>query len=214
MWRNSASDSLQGGVFGGVTLQARSNVELFIGPSYEKRNEHTQYVDEVEDEMGVPHYLFGHIVQHTLGVTVRGSWTFSPDLSLQVYAQPFVASGRYDELKQATNTRADDYADRFGEYRADQLERTPDDVYLVDDDGDGAADYAFDVPDFNFRELRSNVVLRWQYRPGSTVFFIWSHGRADSIARGDLDLGRDLRGLADAPGEHVVMLKANYWFGL
>ena len=214
MIRNPGSDSFGAGIFGGVTVQARSNVELFLGPSYDKRNEHTQYVEEVEDMMGRPHYVFGHIVQHTLGLTVRGAWTFTPDLSLQVYAQPFVASGAYDELKQASDTRADTYEGRFSEYRATQLERTPDDTYLVDDNNDGVADYELGVPDFNFRELRSNVVLRWQYRPGSTVFFIWSHGRADSIVEGDLDLSRDLRGLAEAPGEHVVMVKANYWFGL
>jgi hypothetical protein len=214
LWRNPGTDSLSGSVFGGLSIQARSNVEVFVGPSYEKRNEHVQYIDEVEDMAGAPHYIFGHIVQHTLGLTLRGSWTFTPDLSLQVYAQPFIASGRYDELKQASDVMADDYEDRFAEYDGTQVVRTPDDVYEIDDDRDGVADYAIDVPDFNFRELRSNVVLRWQYRPGSTVFFIWSHGRADSIVQGDLDLSRDLRGLAKAPGEHVVMLKANYWFGL
>lgn len=213
-FRNPGTDSNGVGVFGGITVQARSNIELFLGPSFDKRNEHQQYVTEVADDDGAPHYIFGHIVQHTLGLTIRGAWTFTPDLSLQVYAQPFIASGAYDELKQTTDTRAARWEDRFAPYRPTQIERTPDDVYLVDENVDGVVDYGFDAPDFNFRELRSNVVLRWQYRPGSTVFFIWSHGRSDAIVDGDLMLGRDLRGLARAPGEHVVMLKANYWFGL
>ena len=213
LWRNPSSDSFSGGVFGGVSIQARSNVELFLGPSYSKRSDHQQYVTEVADDAGMPHYVFAHIVQHTLGLTIRAAWTFTPDLSLQVYAQPFVASGAYDELKQAADTRAARWEDRFSVFRPTRIDRM-DDAYVVDEDGDGATDFSFGVPDFNFRELRSNVVLRWQYRPGSTVYFIWSHGRADAVADGDLQLGRDLRGLSSAPGEHVVMVKANYWFGL
>ena len=64
------------------------------------------------------------------------------------------------------------------------------------------------------RELRSNVVLRWEYRPGSTLFAIWSHGRGDGDSDGTYRIGHDLHALARAAGEHVVMLKATYWFGV
>jgi len=87
-----------------------------------------------------------------------------------------------------------------------------DDVYQVTRNGE---QYSFDRPDFNFRQLRSTVVVRWEYRPGSTVFAIWSHGRTDEDLRdGRLRLGRDLGDLGNAPGENVVMVKANYWIGL
>ena len=211
--RTPSDDSFRGSTFAGVNIQARSNLELFLGPSYGVASNGTQYVDELADEAGRPHYVFARIRQKTLALTIRGAWTFTPDLSLQVYAQPFLAAGAYEDLKQASSTRADRYEDRFDEYGPRRLRRDGD-VYLVDDDLDGATDYAFDVPDFDFRELRSTVVLRWQYRPGSAVFLIWSHGRSDDGLDGHLRLGRDLRSLADAPGEHAVMLKANYWLGL
>jgi hypothetical protein len=213
-WRQPGTDSHAYGTTIGVTMQARSNLELFVGPNYDRQVKDGQFVEEAVDLNGASHHVFARIFQHTVGLTLRGAWTFTPDLSLQVYAQPFVATGAYRELKQTADTHAVRWDDRFAPYQPGQVERGADDVYVVDDDGDGGADYVFSVPDFSFRELRSNVVMRWQYRPGSTVFFIWSHGRSDAIADGELDVGRELRGLVRAPGENVVMVKANYWFGL
>ena len=212
--RQPGTDSHGYGTTIGVTMQARSNLELFVGPNYDRQVNDGQFVEEAVDLDGASHHIFARIFQHTVGLTLRGAWTFTPDLSLQVYAQPFVATGAYRELKQTTDTHAVRWDDRFAPYQAGQVERDANDVYVVDEDGDGGADYVFSVPDFSFRELRSNVVMRWQYRPGSTVFFIWSHGRSDAISDGELDVGRELRGLVRAPGENVVMVKANYWFGL
>ncbi|HUQ04953.1 MAG TPA: DUF5916 domain-containing protein [Kofleriaceae bacterium] len=213
-WRQPGTDSYAYGSTVGLTVQARSNVELFVGPSYDRHMNDGQFVEEAVDGAGMSHFVFGRIAQHTMGLTLRGAWTFTPDLSLQVYAQPFIATGEYGELKQTADTHAVTWEDRFSEYGPGELRRVDGDVYEVDEGGDGVVDYAFSVPDFSFRELRSNVVLRWQYRPGSTVFFIWSHGRSDSVAEGNLDVERELRGFVEAPAENVVMLKANYWFGL
>jgi hypothetical protein len=201
-------------IFANLNIQARSNVELFIGPNYSASTTQDQYVDEVVDDLGRPHYVFARIDQEQVGLFLRGAWTFTPDLSLQLYAQPFVAAGRYQGFKQASSTRAADHDARFARYGQGQLERTDDDVYLVDDDGDGGADYGFEVPDFNFRSLRSNIVLRWQYKPGSTAFLIWSHGQSGSVVDGTFDLGRDLRALGTADGEDVVMVKVTYWLGV
>lgn len=213
-WRQPGTDSHAYGTTVGMTVQARSNVELFVGPTYDRRVDDGQFVEEAVDDGGQSHYVFARIAQHTMGLTLRGAWTFTPDLSLQVYAQPFVATGAYRELKQTADTHALHWDDRFRPYRAGELARGDGDVYVVDEDQDGVAEYGFSVPDFSFRELRSNVVLRWQYRPGSTVFLIWSHGRADADSDGSLEVSRELRGLVRAPGENVVMVKANYWFGV
>jgi hypothetical protein len=213
-WRQPGTDSYAYGSTVGVTVQARSNVELFLGPSYDRHMNDGQFVEEAVDDAGMSHFVFARIAQHTMGLTLRGAWTFTPDLSLQVYAQPFVATGAYGELKETADTHAVRWEERFSTYGDGELARGNGDVYEVDRDDDGVAEYAFSVPDFSFREVRSNVVLRWQYRPGSTVFFIWSHGRSDSVAEGNLDVERELRGLVSAPAENVVMLKANYWFGV
>ena len=208
-----AADDFRGSAEIGLNIQARSNIELFVGPTYFTATSHAQYVDEVEGRDGAPRYLFARIQQDTLGLTVRGAWTFTPALSLQLYAQPFVATGGYRDFGRADATRAAAFADRFARFAADRLTRA-DDTYLVDEDGDGATDYSFAVPDFAFRELRANLVVRWEYRPGATAFAIWSHGQSDAVTEGSFDLGRDLAGLATAPAEDVVMVKVNYWMGL
>ena len=211
--RRPESDSWNGGLGATVTVQARSNLELVIGPSLFVGTDDHQYVDTIEGDDGVTHYVFGRLRQVVTAMTVRGSWTFSPKLSLQLYAQPFIAAGRYREFKEAADTYADDYDDRFHVYTPRELAEA-DGVLRVDRDGDGVPEIAFDRPDFNFRALSSNLVMRWEYRPGSTVFLIWSHARTSDDPDGRFRAGHDLGRLAEARGEHVIMIKANYWVGL
>jgi hypothetical protein len=208
--RVPASDSRDGGVSLGATIQARENLEVFVGPSYSYRDEAMQYVAGAADETLAPHYVFARIRQATAAMTLRVNWTFSPRLSLQAYAQPFVATGRYGEYKDVTNAGARRHGDRF-----DRLEGAG---LMLGEDGTFSAmnggTFSFARPDFAFRQLRSTVVVRWEYRPGSSVFAIWSHGRTSDGLDGRFDLGRDLSALGDTDAENVVMVKANYWIGL
>jgi hypothetical protein len=207
--RDPTSDSIEGNFSAGVTVQARANLDVFVGPSYSYRNDAMQYVEEAADETGRPHYVFARIDQATAAMTMRVNWTFSTRLSLQAYAQPFVATGRYSEYKDVTNARASRFTDRFDRLGGANL--------VLDEDTFSATNggqFTFSRPDFSFRQLRSTVVLRWEYRPGSSVFAIWSHGRTSDDVDGRFDLGRDLRALGSADTENVVMVKANYWIGL
>ena len=195
------SGELDGGIDLGATIQARENVDVSIGPSFYQRNEPMQYVAEVADLGSQAHFVFARVHETDVSMTLRVNWTFSPHLTLQAYAQPYLASGRYDDFKDVDNPGAGKYADRF---------------HLLTGNGYQLADgTSFDRPDFNFRQLRSTVVVRWEYRPGSTVFAIWSHGRtSDVFDDGRLRLNRDLSELGSAASENIVMVKANYWTGL
>ncbi|MGH9204515.1 MAG: DUF5916 domain-containing protein, partial [Vicinamibacterales bacterium] len=179
-WNSNFGSSGEGGggfnVQPGIVLRPTSAFSAEIAFLYDRNTNDAQWVQAVVAS-DATHYVFGRLNQTTTSITTRVNYTLTPNLSLQVYAQPFVAAGAYRDFKQASMTRARDYEDRFAEYDGGQLRRQ-DDVYLVDENRDGAPDYGFGVPDFDFRELRSTVVLRYQYRPGSTMFFIWSHGRA------------------------------------
>ena len=168
-----------------------------------------QYVDEVSDEMGRSHFIFARIDQTTMAMTTRVNWTFSPRLSLQIYAQPFVSTGRYREFKDVDDPGAARFEDRF--HALDQL-MSSDGGDTLTATGDGT--FSFGRPDFSFAQVRSNVVLRWEYRPGSSVFAIWSHERTDDGPDGRFHLGRDLSDLAHSQAENIVMVKANYWIGL
>lgn len=87
--------------------------------------------------------------------------------------------------------------------------------YTVDPDGAGpAVPFSFANPDFNFRSLRGSAVLRWEYHPGSTLYLVWTQTRSASETVGDLELGRDLRGLIGTPPENIFLVKVSYWLGL
>jgi len=206
--RDSVSDSGAVSFGGGVTIQARSNIDLFLGPGWSRRDEAMQYVDEVPDELGRSHFIFARIDQTTVSMTTRVNWTFSPHLSLQAYAQPFVSTGKYREYKDVDNPGATRYEDRFHRL-GNELMRT-DDTFTATH----AGTFSFGRPDFSFAQLRSNVVMRWEYRPGSSLFAIWSHGQTADGSDGRFRLASDLSDLADSQTEDIVMVKLNYWIGL
>ena len=194
--RNATTGSYDGGIDLGATIQALSNLDVFVGSSIYASNNPMQYVEEVADAGGgAPHFVFARLHQTDVSLTLRANWTFSPHLALQVYAQPYLSSGRYDEYKDVVRPGAERYSDRFRLLAPGEI--------------------SFDQPDFNFGQLRSTVVVRWEYRPGSTVFAIWSHGQtSDELDDGRFRAGRDLADLGSAASEDIVMVKANYWIGL
>ncbi len=213
MWLQPATNSYSFSLNPSISIQARSNLVLSVGPSLSSYVDDNQYVTEVVDTAGATHYLLARINQLTAALTMRVSYTFTPRLSLQFYAQPFLASGDYSGFKRAANPTASNYNARYERFGVGEL-RSDGDDFVVDRMSDGVDDFSFAKPDFSFGQLRSNLVFRWEYRPGSTVFVVWSHDRTRSDGRGNFRFVDDLGDLADEQGEHVVMVKLNYWFGL
>lgn len=203
-WSNHAGVS--------ASLQATSSLRVSVGPTWSRRIDADQYVARVEDPSGETAYILGRIDQTTVGLTARASYTVSPRLSLQLYAQPFSSSGAYDRFKRAGDVDAPRYADRFDSFSSEQVSRNGD-VVEVDSNSDGTPDLSFGRPDFNFRELNASFVARWEFRPGSTLFFVWSHERTGLDTRGDFELSDELRGLRRAEGAHAVLVKLSWWFG-
>ena len=142
----------------------------------------------------------------------RIEWTFTPEVSLQMYAQPFVASGRYVNFKEFKAPRTYNFA----VYGRDQgtIARGASGVYTVDPDGSGAApSFQFGDPNFNVRNLRGNAVLRWEYRPGSALFFVWQQERSGFEPIGDFSAGRDIGDIFKTTPTNVFLVKATYWMG-
>jgi len=204
------AEETQGEVDLAATIQARPNLDLMLGPSFMERDDPMQYVAGTTDTTGGLHYLMASIHQVTASMTIRLDWTFSPHLTLQAYAQPFVGTGRYFDYKDVDNPHAANFRDRFHVLTGSQIVES-NDVEYVDYNGY----YDFSRPDFAFLQLRSTVVLRWEYLPGSTVFVIWNHGRTNSLDDGRFLPGHDFNELAtNTPGDNLVMVKVNYWIGL
>jgi hypothetical protein len=151
-----------------------------------------------------------------LGSDIRIDWTFTPKLTLQAYLQPFIAVGRYDAFKELAAPKAFSYniygADSGGGSGSTIGYDAESGLYTVDPDGAaGAAQpFAFGNPDFNYKSLRGTIVLRWEYRPGSLLYFVWTQNRADYANPGELRLGRDLGDLFSAPGDNIFLLKVSY----
>jgi hypothetical protein len=140
----------------------------------------------------------------------------SPNLTFQYWGQPFVATGRYYDHKQITNPVAGTYNDRFLTYSPDQIGSDAEE-YFIDENTDGTTDYSFDKSDFNVREFLSNLVVRWEYNPGSSVYLVWSQTRSSSADSGKLDIFNDLGDLFDTGDNkphNVFLIKFSYRFGL
>ena len=206
-----------------VTWRASTRSDLSLRPSFSRSVNGWQFVSSTALD-GAPHYVFGRLEQSTASLTARLSYTFTPNLSLQLYAQPFLSAGDADGFREVAladgGARVVD-ADRFaGRFRALGSPALAGDEYRADADGDGDVDVSFTDPDFNVKEFRSNAVLRWEYRPGSTLFVVWSQGREDFARDGRFGLIRDTRrlfGMDDAfpvRTTNVLLVKVNYWLNL
>ncbi|MGH7481941.1 MAG: DUF5916 domain-containing protein [Longimicrobiales bacterium] len=216
--RDLENDGRRLSISPGLSWRASSSADLSLHPSVSLSTNDAQYI-ATRPFQGDDRYVFGRLGQTTVSLTTRLSYTFTPDLSLQFYAQPFVSAGDYTRFREVASPRAPAFDERFRTFAADQV-RTADGRVDVDFDDDGTFDASFDDPDFNFKELRSTAVLRWEYLPGSTLYVVWSQSRTgfdrDEV---EFELRRDfgrLLGLDsgyDVAGTNVLLVKVSYWLG-
>jgi hypothetical protein len=212
---NVAREEETGGAFlrvePGATYRPSARLEFSLSPATAWNTVPWQFV-ATRAAGGETHHVVGRLEQRTVSLTGRLNYTFLPNLSLQTYVQPFISTGTYAAFQELRQPRASRLGDRFAPFAADALEYDGQAaLYRVDRDGDGTADYVFGNPDFNVRELRSNTVLRWEYRPGSALFVVWSQGRSDTDLAGPFRFGRDAERLLSAAPTNVLLVKFSYW---
>ena len=187
-WR-SRDQSYGGEATLSTSLNLASNAKLSFSPGYTWGMLRKLWVTNVDsDGNGTDdHFVFGDLKERILDLTTRADLTLSPSLSFQLYAQPYLAAGHYE--------------------RFDEMLVPKSYIYAPYDLG-----YS---PDFNDKSLRGNAVLRWEYRPGSTLYLVWSQNRYEgTLDPGDFSPRRDLSTLMRAQGENVFMMKINYWVNL
>jgi hypothetical protein len=200
----------------GLRWKPRSNFNLSLGPGYSFEDSQLMWVTRIQDPLMTAtygnRYVFGRIRQRVLSSTIRLNWIFTPRLSLQLYLQPFIAVGEYGRFKELARPKSFEY-NVYGE--GDSTIAYDGRRYTVDPDGDGpAAPFSFWNPDFNVKSLRGTVVLRWEYLPGSLLYFVWTQNRADYAHPGDFQFRRDLGDLLTAPGDNIFLLKVSYRWSL
>ena len=184
-----ASGSWNYGIDQSTSIRVSDRLQMHVGASFFRGVDDAQWNGNF-DTLGVKHYTFARLDQKLTSLTTRLDFTATPTLTLQLYASPFITSGSYTNWRELNNPRAENYQDRFKPFT------------LQGDPGG-----------FNFKQFRSNTVLRWEYRPGSTLFLVWAQGRTqDGIDQGTFNVRRDVNNLFGARPDNTFLIKSSYWF--
>ena len=172
-----------------LTYRPMSPLTITSGARLNRSINDSQWVGKVTDTRD--HYAFAHIDQTTVALTERVNYTMTPNLSIQIYAEPFVSAGDYHGFKELADGRTREYLLRYSPY-----------AYDLDANGN---------PDFNVKSFRTTNVLRWEYKPGSTLFVVWQQARENDAVPGGFRFGRDVRGIFGVTPQNVFLVKLSYW---
>ena len=171
------------------TYNPSPSIKLALSADLNKKLSHQQWVANIPDSSAAStyytSYVFSDLDQQVTSGTIRLDWGLTPQLSLQMYVQPYIAVGSYSNFKRLTEGGTYD----FEPY-----------------------DYQGPNPDFNFKSFKANVVLRWEYRPGSLIYLVWTHDRLNYDNPGVYDLGNDIQSLLDEDADNIFLLKLSYLF--
>ena len=181
-WSRTLGGQLNFRPWAALTLQA--------APTFLRVRNQAQYLATVVDPTATAtygaRYVFGGLDQTEFAMPLRVNLVLSPKLSLQLYAQPLLSTGAYDEIKELAAPRTYDFVPYSGDIAN---------------------------PDFNVKALRANAVLRWEFRLGSTAYLVWTQRRQDQAHPGNASFSRDARALFRAPSDDVLMIKIAWWLG-
>ncbi|MBS0010232.1 MAG: hypothetical protein KFF49_02405, partial [Bacteroidales bacterium] len=197
----------------GITIRPVNTLRISLSPGYSIRNDEFQYISRrsFNDE---DRYIFGKIDQKVLNMSLRINYNITPDLTIQYWGQPFIATGKYSNIKMITDPVADELSDRYQQYTDAQLTKE-ETYYGIDEDIDGTYDYSFGIPDFSVNEWLSNLVIRWEFLPGSTAFLVWSQTRDFYQQAGEFEVWDNMHQLfTDKKANNTFLVKLSYRFGL
>ncbi|MGH7714298.1 MAG: DUF5916 domain-containing protein [Gemmatimonadaceae bacterium] len=175
-----------------INFRFSTRFGVSLGFGYYRDRNNTQWFGNFRDTTGVTHYSFAHLNQRTVSMSTRVNYTFTPNLTFEFWGQPFVSTGTYSDIREVSATpNAEKYDDRFRPYSPPPQSQTS----------------------FKFTQLRTNAVVRWEYRPGSTLFMVWQHGRQGDGSTQNLRQSwtRDYRDLFSVHPDNTFLIKAAYW---
>ena len=194
--------------------KASNTLNASINLDFSRVHNTSQYVDAIVDPLAVKtfgtRYVFGVLDQKQVSTTFRLNWTFTPKLSFQLYMQPFLSAGAYTSIMELAQPGTFTF-NRYGE-GGSQIELSDGQYTVYPNSPAGTAPgFTFANPNFNFKSLRANAVFRWEYMPGSTIYFVWTNEKLDIENRGDFSVDRDVNRLFGVPPDNVYSIKITYW---
>ncbi len=220
-WGSNAAGAWDRQVQVDLNARFREMLQVSFGPTYSRSYTTAQYVTRIGDALANStfgsRYVFAELHRTTLSLDARVNVTISPRLSLQLYVEPFISVGDYGDLKEFRAPETFDFL-TYGQ-DVGTVSRTSSGGYVVDPDGTGpAASFQVADRDFSYRSLLGNAVLRWEWRPGSTLFLVWQQRRINSLTGevmgpgvGRFDFWDDAGDMFTTPSDNILMIKVNYW---
>jgi hypothetical protein len=204
--------SKTGDVFGGFTYRITNALQFGSQIEYLNRCDNLQYVDhlQVSDQ---DRWILATLDRKTLGLNFRIDLALSPEFTIQYYGNPYFSVGHYRDFKTINQLQARDYSQLYHVYRDGEISLDAViNCYHIQESGNQACAFDLVNPDFNYRQFQSNLVARWEYKPGSTVFLVWTKGLAAYENASDFSIQNGISRLFDAASENILLLKLNYWF--
>lgn len=199
---------------GGLNLEYRplDFLQISLSPGYYRESNSIIYIETTDYNLD-QRYITSHINQEYVNMDIRINVSITPDLSIQYWGQPFVFSGNYSEFKKVVDPMNKDIMQQYYTFTEDEIFHDKDETeYFIDENGDGTIDYSFENPNFSFFEFRSNLVIRWEYIPGSTAYLVWSQGRTGDHPDGRFSLSDNIERLSLLTPSNTFLLKVSYRF--
>lgn len=206
-WKYDGREYGGGSIEPSVRWRPSDNQEFTVGVRFESETLDRHFVESVVLG-GRNEIVVGRVHQSTAALTLRANRTFTPNLSLQLYAEPFLSTGQYRGYRRVMEPGSSQESRQFEELDRGRAGIQGDEL-LMDIDGDGAVDLTTDRPDFTIASLKANLVARWEFRPGSTLFLVWQHQRSEELTR-VLGTPDGIGAIGRASGENTLQLKVSY----
>ena len=192
-----------------ITYRPFYFLELSVDPNYHWSNNEIIYVETI-DFKGSDKYIVSSIDREYVSMDLRINIGITPDLSIQYWGQPFLFSGNYSDFKEVVDPMVTNYQDQYHTFTNNEIsyDKDNDSYTIVESDGS----YTFENPDFSFYEFRSNLVIRWEYIPGSTAYLVWSQGQTGDHPDGAFSLSDNVKRLTSLTPHNIFLLKLSYRF--
>ncbi|NQU84387.1 MAG: carbohydrate binding family 9 domain-containing protein [Mariniphaga sp.] len=193
-----------------VGLQIGDNLTITSNTVYEKTIDNNQYItrQKIGDNYN---YIVGKLDRKTLYTTLRMEYFITPELSLQFYGSPYASTGKFLDFKEVAHSQSENIDEKYNILKTSLLS---DGRISLNTGGNSLTPYLISNPDFNFQEFRSNFVARWEFNPGSTVYFVWTHNRSQSEDNYNESIFDSFNGIFDVKPQNAFMFKFSYWFSL
>lgn len=213
-WGNRSRDNVKGnGLWTSLKVQALENMSFTFSTSFNRFEDTWAWVGKAQNSLGEKRYIWSDALFTTINTTLRTDLTLSNNLSIQYYAQPFITVGEYFNFRRVGDPLSKIFNERFLDLDAEFNSETGE--YDVDEDLNGTVDYSFyGNVNYNYKQFRSNFVLRWEYTLGSVLYIVWSQGFTDYETFKDLDYGQNMKHMFNTVGNNAIMLKLSYALNL